>query len=154
MNAQTKKGLIITGVITAIVFVAYKILAKKPTYDTGGGGTGGGNTGGGTGGNTGGGGTPPIDDRVIVGKRAVANKSNVYVRKNAEEYSNVAYNNIIGVLAISENAGTVSASAKDKSGNNWYSVNRGYEYDCPFMTCGFTFSASSGWVKASDVNLS
>ena len=147
MNAQTKKGLIITGVITAIVFVAYKILAKKPTYDTGGGT-------GGTGGGTGGGGTPPIDDRVIVGKRASANKSNVYVRKNAEEYSNVAYNNIVGVLAISENAGTVSASAKDKSGNNWYSVNRGYEYDCPFMTCGFSFSASSGWVKASDVNLS
>ena len=147
MNAQTKKGLIITGVITAIVFVAYKILAKKPTYDTGGGT-------GGTGGGTGGGGTPPIDDTKIVGKRALANKSNVYVRKNAEEYSNVAYNNIVGVLAISENAGTVSASAKDKSGNNWYSVNRGYEYDCPFMTCGFSFSASSGWVKASDVNLS
>jgi hypothetical protein len=151
MNAQTKKGLIITGVITAIVFVAYKILAKKPTYDTGGGGTGGGSTGGG---GTGGGGTPPIDDTKIVGKRAVANKSSVYVRKNAEEYSNVAYNNIVGVLAISENAGTVSASAKDKSGNTWYSVNRGYEYDCPFTTCGFTFSASSGWVKSSDVNLS
>ena len=151
MNAQTKKGLIITGVITAIVFVAYKILAKKPTYDTGG-DTGGGT--GGTGGGTGGGGTPPIDDTKIVGKRAVANKSNVYVRKNAEEYSNLAYNNIVGVLAISENAGTVSASAKDKSGNNWYSVNRGYEYDCPFMTCGFSFSASSGWVKAYYVNLS
>jgi hypothetical protein len=148
MNAQTKKGLIITGVITAIVFVAYKILSKKPTYDTSG------DTGGNTGGNTGGGGTPPINDTTIVGKRAVANKSNVYVRKNAEEYSNVAYNNIVGVLAISENAGTVSASAKDKSGNTWYSVNRGYEYDCPFMTCGFSFSASSGWVKSSDVNLS
>ena len=151
MNAQTKKGLIITGVITAIVFVAYNILAKKQTYDTGG-DTGGGT--GGTGGGTGGGGTPPIDDTKIVGKRALANKSNVYVRKNAEEYSNVAYNNIVGVLAISENAGTVSASAKDKSGNTWYSVNRGYAYDCPFTTCGFTFSASSGWVKASDVNLS
>lgn len=152
MNAQTKKGLIITGVITAIVFVAYKLLAKKPTYDTGGGT--GGDTGGGTGGNTGGGGNPPINDTKIVGKRAVANKSNVYVRKNAEDYSNIAYNNIVGVLAISENAGTVSASAKDKSGNTWYAVNRGYEYDCPFMTCGFHLSASSGWVKSSDVNLS
>jgi hypothetical protein len=144
MTAQTKKGLIITGVITAIVFVAYKILSKKQTNTTGDN----------TGGNTGGGGTPPINDTTIVGKRAVANKSNVYVRKNAEEYSNVAYNNIVGVLAISENAGTVSASAKDKSGNTWYSVNRGYEYDCPFMTCGLSFSASSGWVKSSDVNLS
>jgi len=141
MTAQTKKGLIITGVITAIVFVAYKILAKKQTYDTGGGTGGGGTSGGG-------------DDTKIVGKRAIANKSNVYVRKNAEEYSNIAYNNIVGVLAMSENAGTVSASAKDKSGVNWYSVNRGYEYDCPFMTCGFHLSASSGWVKASDVNLS
>jgi len=131
MTAQTKKGLIITGVITAIVFVAYKILAKKPTYDTGGGTGGGGTSGGG-------------DDTKIVGKRAIANKSNVYVRKNAEEYSNIAYNNIVGVLAMSENAGTVSASAKDKSGVNWYSVNRGYEYDCPFMTCGFHLSASSG----------
>jgi hypothetical protein len=144
MTAQTKKGLIITGVITAIVFVAYKILSKKQTNTTGDN----------TGGNTGGGGTPPINDTTIVGKRAVANKSNVYVRKNAEEYSNVAYNNIVGVLAISENAGTISASAKDKSGNTWYSVNRGYEYDCPFMTCGLSFSASSGWVKSSDVNLS
>jgi len=155
MTPQTKKGLIITAVVGVLIFVAIKAMAKKPTALPNPSAPTNGNTSSPTDGSTNSGGvfTPPTNDVSIVGKVATAKSDNVYVRKEADEYSNLVYNNIVGVLRNGETAGTVSASAIGTDGKLWYAVDRGAEYNCDFATCGIHLSNSSGWVKSAEVNL-
>jgi hypothetical protein len=149
MTPQTKKGLIITGVVAVLVSVTIKLIAKKPTANSD---STGGNTGDNTGGSTGDN-TNRTNDTSIVGKVAIARANDIYVRKGAEEYSNIAYNNIIGVLSTGENAGTISASAIGSDGKLWYAVSRGSDYSCPYLTCGFHMAHNSGWVKSAESQL-
>ena len=157
MTPQTKKGLIITAAVGVLIFVAFKVMAKKPTVlltaPTGAEGNTGSTTGSSGSSNGSGGFTPPTNDVSIVGRVATAKADNVYIRKAAEEYANLVYNNIVGVLKNGESAGTVGASAIGTDGKLWYSVDRGAEYNCDWETCGMHLANYSGWVKASEVNL-
>jgi hypothetical protein len=155
MTPQTKKGLIITAVVGVLIFVAVKTMAKKPTTLANPNTPPSGNINNPTDAtnNSGGVFAPPTNDVSIVGKVATAKTDNVYVRKDADEYANLVYNNIVGVLKNGETAGTVSASSIGTDGKLWYSVDRGAEYNCDFATCGIHLSNNSGWVKSSEVNL-
>jgi hypothetical protein len=106
--------------------------------------------------------TPPITPadnvtKLIVGKGAYAVIDNTYVRNDSFVNNSSTFdpiNNIIGILSKDEFAGIIEKVVVGKNdGKYWYFVNKGQNYNCPFMVCGITFPTNKGWVRSDVVKI-
>jgi hypothetical protein len=95
--------------------------------------------------------------KLYIGKGAYAITDSTYVRNDAYVNNSTTFdpiNNIIGVLGKDEFAGIIEKVVVGKyDGKYWYYVNKGVNYNCPFMICGFTFPAKKGWIRSDVVTL-